>query len=209
LRTETAAPSIRRTLGNLKSTTMQIGILGGGNVGSALARLALAAGHDVRIGQRAPRHDDGLPVTDPAAACAHGEVVILAIPFTACGGALGPLAPALAGKIVVDATNPLREDWSPLPLADADSAAQHLAALLPGARMVKAFNTVFADVMTADGLQRRGGQPGLRALDGRRTGASPPPRSDGAPQHRHRGGMRPRHGGRLRLRPRLRRGGGR
>ncbi len=107
---------------------MQIGILGGGNVGSALARLALAAGHDVRIGQRAPRHDDGLPVTDPAAACAHGEVVILAIPFTACGGALGPLAPALAGKIVVDATNPLREDWSPLPLADADSAAQHAAA---------------------------------------------------------------------------------
>jgi len=137
---------------------MQIGILGGGNVGSALARLALAAGHDVRIGQRDPRRDDGLPVTDPAAACAHGDVVILAIPFVACGGALGSLALALAGKIVVDATNPLREDWSPLPLTDADSAAHHIAALLPGARMVKAFNTVFADVMTADGLQRRGGQ---------------------------------------------------
>lgn len=137
---------------------MRIGILGGGNVGSALARLALAAGHDVRIGQRDPRRDDGLPVTDPVAACAHGEVVIVAIPFVACDEALGPLAPELAGKVVVDATNPLRADWSPLPLADADSAAQHIAALLPGARIVKAFNTVFADVMTTAGLQRRGGQ---------------------------------------------------
>lgn len=137
---------------------MKIGIIGGGNVGGALARLAKTAGHDVCIGLReaAPR-EDGIAVVSMAEACAHGEVVILAIPFVACAYTLPALAPALAVRIVVDATNPLQADWSPLPLGENDSAAQRIAALLPGARVVKAFNTVFADVMHPQGLVRGGG----------------------------------------------------
>lgn len=137
---------------------MKIGIIGGGNVGGALARLAEAAGHDVRIGLRevAPR-EDGIAVVSMADACAHGELVILAIPFVACDETLPTLAAALAGRIVIDATNPLRADWSPLLLGDGVSAAQCIAALLPGARVVKAFNTVFADVMNPSGLVRGDG----------------------------------------------------
>jgi len=136
---------------------MKIGIIGGGNVGGALARLAQAAGHEVRIGLReAATREDGIAVVSMAEACAHGEIVILAIPFLACADTLPALAPTLAGRIVVDATNPLQADWAPLLLGETDSAGQRIAALLPGARVVKAFNTVFADVMHAQGLLRGG-----------------------------------------------------
>lgn len=137
---------------------MKIGIIGGGNVGGALACLAQAAGHEVRIGLRETvTREDGIAVVSMAEACAHGEIVILAIPFLACADTLPALAPTLAGRIVVDATNPLQADWSPLLLGETDSAGQRIAALLPGARVVKAFNTVFADVMHPQGLSRRGG----------------------------------------------------
>jgi predicted dinucleotide-binding enzyme len=137
---------------------MKIGIIGGGNVGKALARLATAAGHSVSIGSQrdgAPGVD-GAVSTTVADAVAHGEIVILAIPFAACAEALPPLAEALAGRIVVDATNPVAADWSPLSLGEGNSAALEIARLLPGARLVKAFNTVFADVMTPERLVRVG-----------------------------------------------------
>lgn len=137
---------------------MNIGILGGGQVGSALAQLARSAGHSVCIGQRnAAQREDGVPVLPMAAACAQADLVIIAIPFTACAEALPALNAVLAGKTVVDATNPLQADWSPLLLGAHDSAAQQIAALLPAARVVKAFNTVFADVMNPHGQLRAGG----------------------------------------------------
>lgn len=136
---------------------MKIGIVGGGKVGGALARLASAAGHEVRVGRREHAQDgDAVAVGSMAEACTHGDLVVLAIPFLVCDDILPALAPNLAGRIVIDATNPLQADWSPLWLGEANSAAQHIAALLPGARVVKAFNTVFADVMHPDGLARSG-----------------------------------------------------
>ncbi|WP_198432997.1 NADPH-dependent F420 reductase [Burkholderia ubonensis] len=62
----------------------------------------------------------------------------------------------LTGKIVVDATNALRDDWSPLPLGADGSAAQQISRLLPGVRLVKCFNTVFADIMTPERIDRAG-----------------------------------------------------
>ncbi|MEM7378125.1 MAG: NAD(P)-binding domain-containing protein [Pseudomonadota bacterium] len=128
---------------------MNIGILGGGNVGSRLATLCRNAGHDVVVGSR--RGDTPL-----AAAARHGDVVVLAIHYHAVAAAVLALRSDLAGKIVVDATNPLQDDWSPLPLGDAHSAGEAVATLLPDSRVVKAFNTVFADTMTPTGLDRRG-----------------------------------------------------
>lgn len=142
---------------------MKIGIIGNGKVGGALARLAMAAGHDVRIGAQAGGADGGdaqvgdgpVRISVPEAA-AHGEIVMLAIPYAACAHALPPLAQMLSGRIVVDATNPVAADWSPLLLGEGNSAAQEIARLLPSSRVVKAFNTVFADIMTQDGLVRVG-----------------------------------------------------
>ncbi len=137
---------------------MKIGIIGNGKVGGALARLAMAAGHDVRIGAQAGGTDAGdgpVRISVPEAA-AHGEIVMLAIPYVACAHALPPLAQMLSGRIVVDATNPVAADWSPLLLGEGNSAGLEIARLLPSSRVVKAFNTIFADIMTPDGLVRAG-----------------------------------------------------
>jgi 8-hydroxy-5-deazaflavin:NADPH oxidoreductase len=133
---------------------MNIGIIGSGSVGSALDGLFRAAGHAVRVGSRAPTAARAtVSVLD---AVNRSEVVILAIPFDAAQAALPALAPALRGKVVVDATNPLHPDWSPKLLGQQHSAGEEMARLLPGAKVVKAFNTIFADVMTKDRLSRGG-----------------------------------------------------
>jgi hypothetical protein len=134
---------------------MRICILGAGNVGQRLGRLARAAGHDVIFGVRPGSQADGFDSADVPSSIAGADIVALAIPFTACSEFLPALEPHLSGKIVVDVTNPLHADWSPMLLGDV-SAAQTIAALVPGARVVKAFNTVFADIMTPEGLDRRG-----------------------------------------------------
>ncbi len=139
---------------------MKIGIIGNGKVGGALARLAMAAGHDVRVGAQtgeAAAGDEPARISVPEAA-AHGEIVVLAIPYAACSHALPSLASVLSGRIVVDATNPVAADWSPLLLGEGNSAAQEIARLLPSSRVVKAFNTVFADIMTPEGLVRAEGR---------------------------------------------------
>lgn len=137
---------------------MKIGIIGSGKVGTALARLATAAGHDVSVGMRDiedHRLDDGLRRVSLQEAAA-SDMVLLALPYAACAEALPPLEGLLSGKIVVDATNPVAQDWSALALGEGNSAAVEIARLLPASRVVKAFNTVFADIMTPHGLVREG-----------------------------------------------------
>jgi 8-hydroxy-5-deazaflavin:NADPH oxidoreductase len=128
---------------------MKVTILGYGSVGQKLARLFSDGGHEVFIGM--PR-----PATAAAMsnwygtfeeAVDKGEVIVLALPFAACQEVLPRLAQALGGKIVVDSTNPVNADWSPLLLGQENSAAEEISRLLPNARVVKAFNTIFADVM--------------------------------------------------------------
>lgn len=71
-------------------------------------------------------------------------------------GRVARVKPQLHGKIVIDATNPLNADWFPVGFADASSAAEEITLLLPGSRIVNAFNTVFADVMKSTRLLRGG-----------------------------------------------------
>lgn len=127
-----------------------IGILGAGNVARALANLLRAAGFSVQLSQRDNKANPDTVTFEEAATA---EIVIIAIPYLACAEVLPALNPQLHGKIVIDATNPLNADWSPLSFADTSSAAEEIAKLLPGSRVVKAFNTVFADVMKSTRLQ--------------------------------------------------------
>jgi predicted dinucleotide-binding enzyme len=103
---------------------VKIAVLGAGNVGSGLARLFERAGHEVRVSTR----------ETVAETAAFGELVVLAVPATAAIGALAE-AGSLAGKVLVDATNPLGEGAA----TNAD-----IVRAAPGARVVKAFNTLFA-----------------------------------------------------------------
>lgn len=122
---------------------MKIGIIGSGSVGSSLGALLEGAGHDVLIGSRSH------PTIKPIDAMQHGEVIILAIHFHVLQDFLKPsdIQEALKDKIVVDSTNPLNNDWSPLLLGQETSAGEEVAKLLPNSKVVKAFHTIFADMM--------------------------------------------------------------
>jgi 8-hydroxy-5-deazaflavin:NADPH oxidoreductase len=113
---------------------MRIGVIGSGHIGGTTARLFEAAGHDVMIGSRSGPHSI-------AEAAEHGEVVLVAIPFFAIGEL--PAA-AFEGRIVVDANNyyPGRDGQVPALDADETTSTELLAAQLPGARVVKAFNSM-------------------------------------------------------------------
>lgn len=121
---------------------MKIGFVGSGPVATHLGKPFSSAGHAVTLGKRSADNSSFLE------AIAGAEVVNVAIPFRARAEALPPLAQALTGKIVVDATNPLKADYSPLSIEDGGSAAEAIAGMLPRSRIVKAFNSIFADNMT-------------------------------------------------------------
>lgn len=126
---------------------MQIAIIGAGNVGRALATSLTRAGHDVTItaehaehATEAARQSGATAGTSNTAAAADAEVVVFAVPAQSIGQIAGAMGSSLDGKVVVDVTN------RPTPTADgaATSIAEELQGTLPTARVVKAFNTVFA-----------------------------------------------------------------
>jgi predicted dinucleotide-binding enzyme len=130
---------------------MKIAILGSGAVGRALARLFVSAGHTVVFGGRGISDSstlDGIQVVPSQQAATEGEIVVdLALPFGVLKDVLPTLAEALIGKVVVDATNPVQSDWSPLLLGQENSAGEEVQTkLLPRSKVVKAFNTIFADM---------------------------------------------------------------
>lgn len=112
---------------------MKLTVIGNGNIGSGISGALNRAGHE------ATTVDQG---DDIAAAVKAAEVVILATPY----GAAADIAKQadFAGKTVVDLSNPITEDFSGLVVSGDTSAAESIAALLPDATVVKAFNTVFA-----------------------------------------------------------------
>lgn len=128
---------------------MKIGIIGGGSVGTALAALMKAASHDVVVGSRSSAE------SKPLDAAKHGDIVILAIHYHVVEEVVSPMAGELSGKVVVDATNPLNSDWSPLVLGANTSAGEEVQKLLPDCYVVKAFNTIFADVMNPSDIDEQ------------------------------------------------------
>lgn len=112
---------------------MKIAVIGNGNIGAGLASVLAGAGHDVNA---YGRNDD------LAAAVTGAEIVILATPFAAAADVARKAN--FTGKLVIDVSNPVNQDFSGLQVGHSSSAAEEIAALLPGATVVKAFNTIFA-----------------------------------------------------------------
>jgi predicted dinucleotide-binding enzyme len=119
---------------------MRIGVFGRGHVGAALGHALARAGHEVRFGVRNPSTAEGeaqLPLGDVGR---WGEVLVLGVPYGAVQEVLHA-AGDLDGKIIVDPTN------APKPPTDERSSSQIVASLVPTARVVRAFNTIPAEVM--------------------------------------------------------------
>lgn len=136
---------------------MSIAIIGTGGIGAGLASVLAKAGQDVIVTDRKGGIEaasklaaTGLTVraAEVRPAVAAADVVILAVPYGAAAG-LAEVAD-FAGKVVIDVTNPVKADFSGLQLGHTTSAAEEIAKALPGAKVVKAFNTVFAQVYDQD-----------------------------------------------------------
>lgn len=133
----------------------RIGIIGAGHIGGNITRFFAGAGHDVVVSFSTDERklatlaaDADAQVGTPAQAAAHGEVVVLSVPWGVVDQALdaagGPAA--LAGKIVIDTTNQFGRvgaQFGVLDLGERSAAATN-AAKAPEARWVKAFNTLTA-----------------------------------------------------------------
>lgn len=140
---------------------MNISIIGTGNIGSGLAHTLARTSHKITVAGIAEGDGPALAEklakeknakvngTTVAKAVKDADVVVLAIPY----GAVADVAKAadFSGKMIVDVTNPLEADFSGIVIGHVSSAAEEIQKLLPHARVVKAFNTVFAQIYE-DGL---------------------------------------------------------
>src|SRR5579872_1994438 len=105
---------------------LKIGILGSGNVGGALGRAWTAKGHDIKYGKRGASN---------AEAASAAQVVVLTVPWPAAQEAIRDCG-NLAGKILIDCTNPLSPDLKGLTVGLTTSAGEQVASWAPGAKVV-------------------------------------------------------------------------
>jgi predicted dinucleotide-binding enzyme len=135
---------------------MKVLVIGAGNMGSGFVKQFTRAGHQVSVTARDAAKAAAVAAAHPGAsavaaagAAKNADVVVLA---TGYGDAVEALRSVgdLNGKVVVDITNPLTADYMGLTIGHDTSAAEEIAKAVPGAELVKAFNTVFATVL-ADG----------------------------------------------------------
>lgn len=154
---------------------MKIGILGSGNVAAALGAGWVGAGHEVVIGGRDPEKSDALAQrigarsAPPATAVEGADAVLLAVLWagvpellTLAGAGRG----SLAGTVLIDPTNAVEHGVGLLTVEGAPSAAERIAGLAPGSRVVKAFHLFPADLWVSGGGRGPDGRPVTVALCG-------------------------------------------
>ena len=143
---------------------MKLGVIGSGNIGKAIGSWAAKLGYEVTF---SAKNEAGAKAAAQAAghsakaanvrvAVETSDLVLLAVPYGAVKGVLTEISPLLHGKTLIDATNALSADFSSLTLGFTTSAAEEIAKLVPDAHVVKAFNTVFAQVYASQNPKIQG-----------------------------------------------------
>ena len=142
---------------------MNILVIGTGNMGSAFVKQLTLAGHQVKVTARDSAKAQALATSNSGAtavavsnAAADADAIVLATGYADAVAALQSVG-NLDGKVIIDITNPLTPDYMGLTLGHSTSAAEEIAKALPTTQMVKAFNTLFAQVL-AEGADFGQGQ---------------------------------------------------
>ena len=150
---------------------MRIGIVGAGMIGSTLSKLWVDAGHEVRIASRHPenlqplleRLGERASAGTPAEAATFGEAVMLTVPLAAVPNLARDIALLLVGKVVLDTGNAYEQrDGEVVRQASRhpQGSAGWAATMFPGARWVKALNTVYFKVLESE-AHREGDRVGI------------------------------------------------
>jgi 8-hydroxy-5-deazaflavin:NADPH oxidoreductase len=135
---------------------MNVTIIGTGNMARGIGKRLVAGGHRVTVlGKETDAAEavvadvdgDGSAQVGRSGDAIADDVVVLAVYYPDARAAVEQYGDGLAGKVVVDISNPLNETFDALVTPPDGSAAQELAASAPGARVVKAFNTTFANTL--------------------------------------------------------------
>jgi len=144
---------------------MRVTVIGTGNMGTAFVKQLTAAGHSVRVtgrdqvrAQALAQQYPGAEAVAAAGSARDSDVIVLATGYGDAVAALRSIG-EIGGKPVIDITNPLTADYMGLTIGHETSAAEEIARAVPGAAIVKAFNTLFAPVL-ADGPAFANGQRG-------------------------------------------------
>lgn len=145
---------------------MRIGVIGAGNVGTALAKRLVPLGHEVMLSfardtkkLAAAAATCGATYATPAQAVAWADLVALTFPWSAVADALAA-AGNMTGKVVWDCTNPLKPDLSGLVIGTTTSGGEEIARQLPAAMVVKGIPP-FAELMHSDDPTIAGCPPGV------------------------------------------------
>ncbi len=134
---------------------MKVSVIGAGNMGSAFVKQLTRVGHEVLVTARDASKAQTVAANHPGAsavdvrAAATADAIVLATGYADAPAALASLGD-LKGKVVIDITNPLTADYMGLTVGHNTSGGEEIAKAASGADVVKAFNTVFAQVL-ADG----------------------------------------------------------
>ena len=132
---------------------MKIAIIGTGNVGTALGINWNKSNHEIIYGSRNPQDEKHVElekfaqVLTLSQAAMQGDVIVLATPWQGTEEAIHEMGSTLNAKIVIDATNPLKPDFSGLLLYGDTSGGEQIAKWAPTSKVVKALNSAFAKVM--------------------------------------------------------------
>lgn len=142
---------------------MKITIVGAGNMARGIATRALAGGHHVTVTAKDPGkavrlvdelrkqdHGEGRAAAADESAVDAADIVVLAVPFDAAEQLAAVYGPRIAGKVLIDISNPVDATLDALVVASETSAAERIAAAAgERVRVVKAFNTTFAATLVA------------------------------------------------------------
>ncbi|MGA7416835.1 MAG: NAD(P)-binding domain-containing protein [Acidimicrobiales bacterium] len=136
-----------------------ISIIGSGNMARAIGARAVKGGNEVEVSSRDAAKAETLARTLGGGTTAAkfgagpvGEIVVLAVPYASAVPVVAHYGDALAGKVIVDITNPFNTEGTGLVTSDGTSIAQEIAKAAPAsAHVVKAFNTIFGHVLAQDG----------------------------------------------------------